>query len=117
MLGIIHRTMLGLGPPHFKKWFFLIPPGHGLNTKSQTNKHDQHIFDYRDGIHCEIVRRSILGLCRVYNELPQEVVDCKTVHDFQHCLQAIIVTKLEAGAPHWYSHFSPRAELFTRARL
>ena len=36
-LGLIHRTVLGLGPPHFKKWFFpAAKPTPSYRTRYQT---------------------------------------------------------------------------------
>ena len=31
-LGIVHRTVLGLGPPQFRKWFFLLVKLRTLTT-------------------------------------------------------------------------------------
>jgi hypothetical protein len=76
MLGLLHRTMLGKGPPHFKKYF-----------KMQGSK---KMEDPRASIKGPLLVRSILGLVAVYNMLPIGCRNAKTVKDFQHMLQGII---------------------------
>ena len=113
MLGVIHRTILGGGPPHTRKWFYLVDPKRCV-TRHTANKHSKQIFDYRDGTHTEVLRRSILGLCRVYNNLPRCIVDSKTVSDFQRHLQKMMIEKLKLGDQNWSNIYSPRGELFQR---
>ena len=113
MLGVIHRTILGEGPPHFKKWFYLIDPNKCV-TRHTASTNNKQIFDYRNGTHTDIVRRSILGLCRVYNNLPQYIVDSKCVSDFQRHLQKMMIENLKLGDQNWSNIYSPRGELFER---
>ena len=40
-----------------------------------------------DATHSELLRRSVFGLVRVYNELPQGTVEKNTVKTFQQSLQ------------------------------
>ena len=49
MLGVVHRTVLGEGPPQFRKWFFpRTTQGHGYPTRAQRKKHDRELHDWLD---------------------------------------------------------------------
>ena len=97
-LGIIHRTILGRGPPHFRKWFFSSKKAlHAYSTRLQTSRHNKQIHDYLDGGHNELLRRSLLGLPRVYNSLPQSVVNATTVKAFQKKLTQLVRDTLVDG--------------------
>ena len=94
VLGLIHRTVLGLGPAHFKSWFFpTSTPPHQYRTRQQTRRHTKQLHDYLQGNHTELLRRSLLGQTRRYNTLTQETVDCKTVRLFQRKLQTTLKEK------------------------
>ena len=67
MLGVVHRTVLGLGPPKFQKWFFPAAGAHSLTTRRRESAHSKTLHDYLDGTHTALLRRSALGLPRVYN--------------------------------------------------
>ena len=56
MLGVLHRTVLGRGPRHFKELFKLDTAG--------------RLVDPRSTIGGEMVKRSALGLVAIYNLLP-----------------------------------------------
>ena len=68
-----------------------------MSLEHTANKRSKQIFDYRDGTHTEVLRRSILELCRVYNNLTRYIVDSKTVSDFQCHLQKMMIGKLKLG--------------------
>merc|ERR1712078_463400 len=94
-LGLVHRAVLGKGPPHFRKWFFpskKVP--HLYSTKRQTGQHNKQLHDYLDGSHNELLRRSFLGLPQVYNKLPSEVVEAPSVKSFQRRLQELVGKEL-----------------------
>ena len=110
MLGVVHRTVLGKGAPHFANWFFRSRrQQHGYDTRAQTQAHGYQLHDYLDGSHTELLRRSALGLPRVYNSLPVKLVECKTVKAFQKGLQKLALEKLDAGAETWETFLSARA--------
>ena len=109
MLGLVHRTVLGQGPAHFKKWFFTAGAApHNYPTKYQTAKHSKQLHDYLDGSHTELLRRSALGLTRTYNHLPQTTVDSLSVATFQRKLQKSVKQLAEQGAERWELCFSSR---------
>ena len=109
MLGLVHRTVLGQGPPHFARWFFLAEPAeHKHWTRSRENSHPLQLHDYVDGKHNELLRRSALGVPKVYNKLPKKVVNCKSVKAFQRELQKLVVTELKRGSTAWSTCLSAR---------
>ena len=102
MLGLIHRTTLNSGPPHFRRWFVpLEPRATGHSTRRQTRLHNRQLHDPADGSHSELLRRSVFGLVRVYNELPQETVDKGTVKTFQQSLQNALKDAARQGSENW----------------
>ncbi len=107
MLGLIHRTLLGRGPQQFKRFFFLEPFPHGLNTRVASHCHSRRIHEYRQGRFLEVVKRSALGLASVYNLLPEEVVSVDTVSGFQHLLQDMVKDTASRGGS-WVKLVSPR---------
>ena len=56
-------------------------------TRSSSSQHPNQLHDYLDGTHSEPLKRSPLGLTRVYNQLPADVVAASTVSRFQRQLQ------------------------------
>ena len=82
MLGLVHRTQLGLGPPHFKR--FCPPAPRTYRGRGRTRVLDNgRVQDARLPSFSEQTRRSGLGLAPVYNLLPFEAVNLPTVHVFQ----------------------------------
>ena len=68
MLGLVHRTTLGEGPPQFQYWFRpAASSGSKPCTRSSTSseRHGKQLHDYLDGSHSELLRRTALGLSRV----------------------------------------------------
>ena len=99
MLGVIHRTALGKGPPHFAKYFKRLGPRlvHGPRKDSSA----------------PLIKRSALGLVAVYNLLPPEVVAARSVKQFQRELQGIVCKYAKSGYPQWREILSPRVSLET----
>ena len=116
LLGLVHRTVLGEGPPHFKKWFFpQVRPRHQYTTRLQNNRHDKQLHDWLDGDHTELLRRSPLGLARVYNKFSQGVVNKNSVKDFQAALQEEVKLAAQGGrAEDGHLLCSPRREQWGR---
>ena len=111
MLGLIHRTTLGQGAEHFQKWFFLdTRPGHLYATRHQEKKHDKQLWDYLDGNHSELLRRSAFGLTHTYNSLPQSAVNSTTVRAFQRFLQKDLKEKVKSSYDNWENYYNSRKE-------
>lgn len=95
MLGLIQRTVLGVGPPHFAPFFCIDP----LSQRLHRRRHTRHLLEQRDDRHMDMVTRSALGLVSVYNLLPQWVVDSASVTSFQRKLQKILRSTAAEGRP------------------
>ena len=108
MLGVVRRTVLNKGPVHFKRWFFPAERAHTFPTRLQGAKHGRQLHDYLDGTHSALLRRSALGLPRVYNSLPAEVVGLQTVKEFQRALQTLVREAVQRGDENWRTCLSPR---------
>ena len=76
------------------------------------SRHSFQIMEWPPGRNLEIMRRSALGMIRVYNLLPQEVVDKADVKSFQSALTQMLRDRVNGGDEQWRWLFSPRYELF-----
>ena len=112
MLGVIHRTVLGKGPKHFQAFFKQKQQQKARTTRLADRRHHKQLEDPRQGCFPELLRRSALGLIAVYNLLPKELVEEKTVKGFQTELQALLKKRAEAGHENWSETFSPRIPLW-----
>lgn len=115
MMGLIHRTVLGKGPPHFREFFRPAPPGRERQqTRRSCLRHNQQLQQIQNNArpYLEIMKRSALGLASVYNLLPQCFVDAETVSKFQSKLQALVKHRAQTGADDWAQTFSPRLEMW-----
>ena len=118
MLGLVHRTVLGLGPPQFQLWFFPTAcEGHQYNTRLQRRSHNRQLHNHLQGRYTELLRRSPLGLARVYNSLPQEAVDQTSVHAFQKWLQDRVKAEASAGRDNWANLWNLRRRSWKQERL
>ncbi len=81
---------------------------HAYNTGRAASLHGKQLHDYIDGRHGELIKRSAFGLTKVYNELPQSVVDRPTVKLSQRDLHGILREKAENGEASWMNVFSRR---------
>ena len=104
MLGMIHRSVLGKGPPQIRSYFVHDP----CATSRLSRRHSKHLCKYRDGSELNVIRRSALGLIRTYNWLTQEIVDAPTVSKCQHRLTLAVKERAEKGRSDWIDTFSPR---------
>ena len=98
MLGLIHRTALGNGPPQFQEHF---------------RKHD-HALTLHDpctGSRSPLIKRSELGLVAIYNLLPHSFRAMRSVPAFQKSLQDMVTQYATSGHPQWSEVFSPRIPL------
>ena len=96
MLGLIHRAVLGKGPPHFQKHFPL------------ASRSLRKIVEPRTFLRHPIIKRSVFGLVAVYNFLPSPVVACGSVHEFQRALQHMVTARAKACCGDWEDTLNPR---------
>ena len=59
--------------------------------------------------HQAIFNRSIFRMCDIYNNLPQVIVDAKSVNSFQHQLTQIVRRRCQDGQAEWALSFSRRS--------
>ena len=98
MLGLIHRTALGKGPPQFREHF-------------RKHNHDSTLHDPRSDSSSPLIKRSALGLVAIYNMLPPSCRAAKSVPAFQKSLQEVVTKYAASGNPQWSNIFSPRLSL------
>jgi len=110
MLGLIHRTVLGQGPPHFKQWVQL-SSNRRTAAGADAHTHCRHLVSHRHGNFLDVLKRSFLGLVDVYNLLPEEAVQITTVQDFQRYLQELVKEAALSNVCLWRKLFSPRHAL------
>jgi hypothetical protein len=113
MLGMIHRTVIGKGPPHLKDHFRLADAA----ATSEQRYHCRHLTDPRGDWPGRAVVRSALGLVAVYNLLPGEIARCSSVASFQSALQALVRSRAEEGVADWQATLSPRTPLASHPLL
>ena len=113
MLGMIHRTVIGKGPPHLEDHFRLADAA----ATGEQRYHCRHLTDPRGDWPGRAVVRSALGLVAVYNLLPGEIARCSSVASFQSALQALVRSRAEEGAADWQATLSPRTPLASHPLL
>ena len=101
VLGLIHRTALGKGPPQFKEHFKIQRHEH----------HNVRLVDPRQGYRAPIIKRSAVGLVAIYNLLPARILAAKSVKAFQRGLQELVVAYATSGFPKWSDVLSSRIAL------
>ena len=112
MLGVIHRCVLGLGPPHFSSFFKrVVEPQVGRDTRSSRRLHSCQLEDIRNGKFLEVQRRSALGLVWVYNHLPGNLVEATRLSSFQRGLQEFVKARVLDGCDDWRETLSSRVEV------
>ena len=111
ILGCIHRASLQQGPPGLWKFFCRNYIPH-LSSARRRQRHSFQIAEWPSGRDLQIMRRSALGMIRVYNLLPQEAAEKTDVKAFQSALTQLLRDRLIAGDPNWRFVFSPRIQLF-----
>ena len=92
MLGLIHRTALKIGPPHFREFF-------KVSESPPVNGHRFYMDIFRG--FPDYANRSALGLLRVYNALPSNFVEADSVKGFQFCLQEALKQGASPDSDDW----------------
>ena len=114
LLGLIHRTLLGKGPPQFKRFFELDEQA----CQERNGKHRLQVkelaahwsdFALPGSRPAAYIDHSMFGLIRVYNSLPPEIVESSPgVSPFQAKLQDVLCHRASEGHSGWQFTFSPR---------
>ncbi len=123
MLGVLHKVTLGRAPAQLAALF---PPGRPAHEPLQ---HFQRLRHWRPlhnkqlhshaALDCtEVMRRSLFGLVKCYNQLPQRVVDSASVTTFQKLLQAALKKHALRGRDEaWGRFFAQGWRPLTRGAL
>ena len=106
MLGVIHRTVLGEGPPQLRDLFQL--DRSAVRRSARHTRHGHQLACHFGDTPLDMIKRSVLGLCHVYNLLPANILQCHSVKAFQGALQHLLCEQAVAGRPQWQALFSPR---------
>ena len=110
ILGVIHRAASHNGPPQLWKFFQRISSvAAGISRRS---RHSLQVSEWSTGRDLEIMRRSALGMIRVYNLLPEEVVQEQDVKGFQTALTDLVRARIVAQDSRWKLLLSSRHRLF-----
>ena len=72
------------------------------------NKHNMQRVEIRPGTHHKLLERSLFGLIRVWNRLPQATVDARGVTDFQKTLTQLVPTRCRVDFPDGEQTLCPR---------
>ena len=108
MLGIVHRTVLGIGPPQFREFFKLQGMIANPNGRECKRRHTKQLMSHREGKFLDQLSHSALGLCDVYNLLPEYVVEAEDISEFQTRLQTMIKEAASSNYDGWHHLLSPR---------
>ena len=111
MLGLLHKCTLGIAHEDLRS---LLPPApfqhqNCYRTRLADRRHNKQLLERCHGRHLDILGRSMFGLTRIYNLLPQFVVNAETIKTFQTRLTkaAHLRSRVDANLYHMYSQRSP----------
>ena len=111
ILGVIHRAVLHQGPPCLWR-FFRRAEDHNRRSSSRRTRHSLQLAEWPRERDLEIMRRSALGMIRVYNLLPEPVVKSKELKSFQRGLSELVKDRVRSGDRDWRHLLSTRYRLF-----
>ena len=81
---------------------------HSYRTRRQSRQHNKQLYDYLQGNHTELLRRSLLGQVRVYNNLEQHTVNAGSVKLFQRRVQLHLKDKARRKDAGWKASLTAR---------
>ena len=116
MLGFIFKSMESNSHPSLRALFPRAVPEAQSDprTRLACRRHSRQLHDRCDGRHSDRLGRSIFGLVKVFNLLPQDVVDAQCVKTFQTRLTERARLLCRADHVGWALHLNPRAPFYAR---
>ena len=102
MLGLLHKVSLGLAPTALSGLFSCVPQDlrrHGF--VGARCRHNHQLHDSIAFNHPQILKRSVFGLIRIYNDLPLEIVNDASVSALQRKLQNRAKDAARHGVSEW----------------
>ena len=97
LMGLIHRCATGQAPRKLCAMFPLDGRSNVNRTRRANRYHNLRLVDRIDGTQCTITQRSIYGLIKFYNILPQNVVKNKNPRHLQGYLQHEAMKRCKSG--------------------
>ena len=107
----IHPASMCSGP-HALLRFFVRAAATRASTTRPVPRNCLQIAEWSRGRNLEIMRRSAFGMIRVYNLLPQDVVEKMDAKSFRSTLTQMVRDTLNGGDLTWRFLLSPRHQLF-----
>ena len=106
-LGSLHKQVLGQCYCSFGEILSWYSPR--FDT-SRGSGHDKQLYGHwlEASQHRALYGRSIFSMVDIYNNLPQSVVDAKSVSSFQHLLTDMVKERCRQGIPQWELSFCRR---------
>ena len=117
MLGLIHRTVIGMGPEHFKQFFVKAEASKNPDGRICLRGHNGQLRSYRVGRYLEATAHSLLGAIDVYNLLPEYIIAAEDVSTFQNRLQQLLKCGAREGIVGWPAFLSNRHLIFQHPLL
>lgn len=112
ILGFLHRINLNLVSDQIKELIPQVgsrePLGNFVasRVRGATCLHNMQLYDRVSATCSEQFKRSIFGMVRCYNSLPQWVVENTSVKAFQRSLQECVKSCARSGLRRWQSIFA-----------
>ena len=108
MLGLLHKCTLGLAHPRLRELFPPVTRQPAVySTRYAEGRNTKQILERCTGDFLEVTRRSVFGLVRVYNFLPETVVAKTSLQAFQAELTEETRKRCRRGGD-WALLYSPR---------
>ena len=101
-LGVIHRAILRKGPPHFWHWFVLDT----AQRLSSSRRHRRCLKEICAATSPDYLKRSLVGMIKIYNMLPEWAISICSVKEFQSALQKLVISQV--GRYGWIYLFDPK---------
>ena len=114
MLGALHKITLGIAPAQLMALFPPIPaPVTGTAARTLDRQrlrhwrppHDCQLHTDAHFQSSDVLLRSLFGLVKCYNRLPQQVIAAKSVEEFQRLLQNGLRKGASSGLTEWQHLF------------
>ena len=98
ILGLLHRCVIGDAPPQLCKLFPKVKANaRSHNTRFGFKPEDTLLLDRTTGVNSKLLDRSIFGMVKFYNRLPESVKTTKLVSTFQGKIQDATIGLCKKG--------------------
>ena len=112
MLGTLHKITLGLAPHQLSALFPILgtvsEPLMARRLRGWKPRHDRQLGTPASFMSSDRMKRSMFGLCRCYNLLPQELVSLPSVKLLQRHLQMGLRRCAQTGSEDWHELLSQK---------